>query len=55
MVRAKRVTGVINAWRPSQSTYTAPAGTVSATAFVEVGGLKAGGTFYVDGLTIKSK
>jgi hypothetical protein len=55
VARAKRVTGVINAWRPSQSTYTAPAGTVSATAFVEVGGLKSGGTFYVDGLTIKSK
>jgi hypothetical protein len=55
LVRAKRVTGVINAWRPSQSTYTAPAGAVSATAFIEIGGLKSGETFYVDGITLKSQ
>jgi hypothetical protein len=55
LVRAKRVTGVVNNWRPSRSTYTAPAGAVSATAFIEIGGLHKGETFYVDGITLTSK
>jgi hypothetical protein len=55
LVRAKRVAGVVNTWLPSRSTYTAPAGAVSATAFVEIGGLHKGETFYVDGITLTSK
>ena len=55
LTRAKRVTGVVNSWRPSRSTYTAPTGAVSATAFVEIGGLHKGETFYVDGITLQSK
>jgi hypothetical protein len=55
VVRAKRMAGVVNTWRPSQSTYTAPAGAVSATAFIEIGGLHKGETFYVDGINLKSK
>jgi hypothetical protein len=55
VVRAKRLTGVVGAWRPSQSTYVAPPTAVSATAFIEIGGLPKGGTFYVDSIALSTQ
>jgi hypothetical protein len=55
VVRAKRLTGVVGAWRPSRSTYVAPVGAVSATAFIEIGGLSKGGTFYVDSIALSTQ
>ena len=54
IVRTPQVGGTVGAWQPSANTFTAPAGAVLATAFVEVGDLLAGQTAYIDGIALRS-
>ena len=54
IVRTPRNGGTVGLWLPSSYTFTAPAGAVLATAFVEVGDLLAGQTAYIDGIALRA-
>ncbi|MEV4639868.1 fibronectin type III domain-containing protein [Actinoplanes sp. NPDC049548] len=54
VVRTKRLTRTVGDWKPSGGTFTAPAGAVAASAFVEVGELLKGQTFYIDDIALRS-
>jgi hypothetical protein len=54
VTRTKRLRRTVGDWKPSAGTFTTPAGAVSAGAFLEVGELLTGNSFYVDDIALRS-
>jgi hypothetical protein len=54
VTRTKRLRKTVGDWKGAGGTFTAPAGAVSAGAFVEIGELLRGQNFYVDDIALRS-
>ncbi|GLX99848.1 fibronectin type III domain-containing protein [Actinoplanes sp. NBRC 101535] len=52
--RTNRLAKVLGNWKSSGGTFTAPKNAVAASAFVEVGELLRGQTFYIDDIALRS-